>query len=283
MNVNEISVIVPVKDNQQGINTLLETFFDKFSAEECPREIIIVDNKSTPPINVDKVFLGRGCHVRLLTCRKPGPGAARNIGARYAEGTFLLFIDSDCVPAMSLLTGYVQARAEHKHNCVAYAGFVDALGKDVLSNYYVSQHIHLPPRIIDSDDDCSPKYLVTANALVCKKAFDGIGGFDETFVLAGGEDIDLALRLKQVGSLSFALKSVVFHDFNDGMVGFVKRFFRYGKGLGMLKSKHSDYSFPGPFTANDKKIFFNNILVVVQWLCMYFGYLKQKRELRRES
>lgn len=277
MNVNEISVIVPVKDNQQGINTLLETFFELFRTEAYPLEIIIIDNNSAPPISVKAAFLDRGCHVRLLTCGKPGPGAARNMGAKHAKGLFLLFIDSDCVPAASLMTGYVEARMKDKYNSVAYAGFIDALGRDVLSNYYVSQHIHLPPTIINSDS--SPKYLVTANALVCKKAFDGVGGFDETFVLAGGEDIDLALRLRQFGRLSFAPKSVVFHDFNDGMVGFVTRFFRYGQGIKMLKSKYPDYGFPPPFTANDKGVLLNNVLVVVQWLCMYFGYLKQKREL----
>ncbi|RBP52972.1 glycosyltransferase [Arenicella xantha] len=283
MNVNEISIIVPVKDNQRGIDVLLTTFFDTFSAEDCPLEIIIVDNGSAPSISIDPVFLGRYCAVRLLTCTKRGPGAARNTGAKKAKGAFLLFIDSDCVPAASLLTGYVKARVQDKYNSVGYSGFVDALGDDVLSNYYVSQNIHLPPKVVNSDAEYSPKYLVTANALVCKIAFDSVGGFDESFVLAGGEDIDLALRLKQFGALSFASESVVFHDFNDGLIGFIKRFFRYGQGIRLVKEKHPDYRFPAPFTANEKKTLINNVLVILQWGCMYLGYLKQEREFLSEG
>ena len=248
----------------------MESLFAIQEPEDYPREVIIVDNNSTPPLRIPEGFTDRGLAIRLATCTTPGPAAARNVGAALAKGDWLLFLDSDCLMTTSTLSGFQQAPP----GAVAYAGFIDAVGRDLLSRYYVSQHIHWPPAAREGE---GPAYLVTANALVLRRAFEQVGGFDEGFPLAGGEDIDLAYRLRRIGALAFARTSVVQHDFNDGLRGFVSRFVRYGRGLRMVKRRHPGYRFPPPFTANQKAVLVNNLLVVVQWLAMYWGYQTERR------
>lgn len=266
-----ISIVIPVKNNQQGITTLLKSFKQTLNEAELPREVIIIDNNSSPAILLPKDSFNLDFKVHLLKCKKPGPAAARNIGAKKAKGEWLLFIDSDCLCTPQLIQGYRKADPR----AIAYQGSTTINSPDALSRYYISQNIHEPPAV-----NGSPKYLVTANVLIQKNAFDNIGGFNENFKLAGGEDIELSLRLKKYGKIVYAPQSIVVHSFEDGFLGFVKRFIRYGKGIRQVRFYHKDHQFPKPFTANNKSVILNNFLAPIQWCLMAYGYIMMSLKLR---
>ena len=183
---DEISIVIPVKDNQKGIDTYLQKFFETHNQDRLPREIVIVDNNSTPSITIRDEFQKKGIEIKLIKCLKPGPAAARNKGANIATGNWLLFNDSDCIPTKSLLTGYKNA----DNFSVAYAGNIKALGNDSLSRYYESQEILIPLKTYDENGQFVPQYLITANSLIWKPAFDQINGFNEKIGIAGGEDVE---------------------------------------------------------------------------------------------
>ena len=82
-----------------------------------------------------------------------------------------------------------------------------------------------------------------------------VNGFDETYPLAGGEDIDLGFRLSEIGKLSYASASCVMHDFGDGYLGFMKRFVRYGKGNGLLANRYGINLSPQRFVPNKVTLF----------------------------
>lgn len=273
----DISVIVPVKNNQGGIDRLLQSVLDRARMNVLPGEIIIIDNNSTERVYLHEDYKDSELNIKLLSCQKPGPAAARNLGVQSASGKWLLFIDSDCLFTESTLTGY-----QNPSGFIAFQGVISGLGNDYLSRYYSSQQIHLPP-CVSPEERGVPKYLVTANALVLKTAFERVGGFNESFKLAGGEDIDLALRLSKIGNLSFAPYSIVRHTFDDGLRGFASRFIRYGKGIRQVKQYHNTYQFPRPFTAANKKALINNILAPLQWIFMAIGYLTMSNMLKKNG
>ena len=104
----DITIVIPVKDNQNGIDFFLTEFFTTHSADSFPKEIIIVDNNSAPKIEIDKTDFP--IPVRLLTCSKIGPASARNFGVQHSKTNWILFTDSDCVPTDNLLTGYLKVQ-----------------------------------------------------------------------------------------------------------------------------------------------------------------------------
>lgn len=265
-----ISVVIPVKDNQQGINKYLEQFFKTHSPSHFPKEIIIVDNNSSPSIVVSPYFKDQGLKIHLLVCKKPGPGAARNLGVKKSSGSWILFNDSDCIPTGTMISGYVDAC----NNSVAYAGNVKSLANDRLSRYYESQEILVPLKVVDKGGEFIPQYLITANSLVWRDALIEAGGFNEKIKLAGGEDVDLGLRLSEIGKLSYAFNSIVHHDFNDGWRGFSKRFIRYGKGNRIVAELWGADLKPRPFRPN-KKTLFNEIAAKLQYIFLLVGYLKR--------
>lgn len=259
----DVSVIVPVKNNQIGVERFLSVLFQTHGRDTFPREIILVDNDSSPPLHIPERFRMHSVRVRLVRCRKPGPASARNAGCRAAQGRWLLFADSDCEPTSSFVSGYAAAM----NGSIGYAGYVSALSSDRLSRYYESQDILVPPRVRED----RPQYLITANALVWRRAFQRLGGFDERFPLAGGEDVDLGFRLSQVGLLSYAPASVVRHDFGDGYGGFVRRFVRYGRGNRKLADDYRIDLRPKPFIPARQGVF-NWCAALAQFLCLSWGY-----------
>jgi glycosyltransferase involved in cell wall biosynthesis len=256
----EISIVIPVRDNQTGINSFLSKLLGDTSSE-FPLEVIIVQDHGSP-IEIQEKYQKTVVDLKVLQSEKFGPASARNLGYRSARGNWILFTDSDCIPAKDFLRGYLAG----SNGSVGYAGNVKSLGEDVISKYYESQRILIP-----SANICNyPDYLITANSLVWKKALEEVGGFNEEIKIAAGEDIDLGFRLREIGTLSFAPSSV-FHNFDDGLVGFIQRFIRYGNGDHHLSARYGLNIKPRLFKpANVTGV--NSILALLQYLSMLYGW-----------
>jgi len=267
----EVSIVIPVKDNQKGIDRFFEAFLKTTRPESYPLEILVVGDAGAPQQAPEEILSHR-VDIRFLRCNKIGPASARNLGWRSAKGDWILFTDSDCLPTSTWLEGYLDAW----NGAIGYAGNVLSLNDDAISSFYESQGT-LTPTSHKQDGSRYPEYLITANALVWKPALVRIGGFNERIKFAAGEDINLGFRLREVGNLSFAPESVVYHNFDDGVVGFVKRFRRYGRGNRLLSQIHSVNMMP---RVRDtcrvflprKKTLINFLLACTQYLSLWWGY-----------
>ena len=265
-----ISIVVPVKNNQQGIDRFLASILSNVDPREHPREIIVVDNNSDEmtSIRVECPF-----PVQVLACTKRGPGAARNVGASRATGEWILFTDSDCIAGPSLVSGYVKERVE----AIGYAGRVVTKVVDQCSLFYLEQNTFLPVPLA-TDFGVVPGTLVTANCLVLKDALLAIGGFNESFVYAGGEDTELGYRLRMIGNLQFSLSSTAAHEITDGLQGFVERFIRYGRGSRLLEVHYDNPGMflpPKPVPPNNPTPA-NRFLAQVHHHSMWWGYMAEK-------
>ena len=219
---NRISMVVPTRGPKERLNRLLNSCRKHFLSTS-PAEVIIVDNNPRPLYSAGDFSLPN-TPVRVLHCSKAGAAAARNLGASIATGSWILFCDDDCILTRTTIQGYIRP----KPNAIAYAGSVNSFSSDWFSMYYeLAGTLKAPESRYKSI--YGPMYVVTANALVWKKAFDKVKGFNEKFRFAA-EDVDLSLRLWKVGKINHAQESRVLHDFEASWNGFLKRFFRYGRG-----------------------------------------------------
>ena len=100
MSANEalpgISVIVPMYNAERLIERCLAPLLAMRERREIA-EIIVVDDGST---DRSAEIVRRHASVRLAAMdAQGGPGAARNLGAKIATGTYVWFVDSDVVAA----------------------------------------------------------------------------------------------------------------------------------------------------------------------------------------
>jgi glycosyltransferase involved in cell wall biosynthesis len=268
----EISIVLPVKNNQSGLTNFLDSFFQETPSDIYPREIIIVDNNSDRPVKLCSGYYSNELSIRVLKCKNRGAAAARNLGVYNAQGKWILFTDSDCIASDSFVSGYLCLNSEN----VAYSGNVRSLKMTFLNRYYEDQGTLLPPEAEYGNLSNVPLYIVTANAIVNRAAYLKIGGFNERYPAAGGEDEDFSLRLWTIGNIEYVPGSVIYHDFKNGIFGFIKRFINYGRGSyitektwGIKKKPHLAI----PRVKSNKNI----ILAYFQYFLMLFGYWCEKR------
>ncbi len=94
MNPICVSVIVPAYNASATIGRTLEAL----SKQNCsqPFEVIVVDDGSVDnTADIVRSFAVGASYVRQDNA---GPASARNHGAQLAQGEFLAFTDSDCIP-----------------------------------------------------------------------------------------------------------------------------------------------------------------------------------------
>jgi GT2 family glycosyltransferase len=123
------------------------------------------------------------------------PGAARNAGARAAQGDVLLFNDADTVaPLEQLVTACQLAKSEpglvygyDAYYRLSPDGTNLALVGNLLERCPLLETFYAPPSL--------------GVAAISRAAFDELGGFDEGFVDWGYEDVDFAQRAAALAPL----------------------------------------------------------------------------------
>lgn len=98
-NTVNYSVVIPSYQSAQTIAACLEAVFKQEFDELF--EVIVVDSSTdeTPAI-----ILQQFPRVRLITLpQQTFPGTARNLGVKKAQGSVIVFLDSDCMPASDWL------------------------------------------------------------------------------------------------------------------------------------------------------------------------------------
>lgn len=211
----EVSVVIPTYNRADSLTRCLESL-------PWDVEVIVIDDGSTDhtPQVVQAVK-----HPRLRYIRKPngGPASARNVGIRHAHGGVVAFTDDDCVPTPEWPHRLADRLLREPTSVGGVGGTVLPL-KDGWVSRYSTFH-----RILEAPPSCS--YVVTANCAYRCDVLDLVGGFNETIRRPGGEDPELAFRVRRVGyTLVHEPSAVVHHDYRESLSDFARTFYRYGRG-----------------------------------------------------
>jgi glycosyltransferase involved in cell wall biosynthesis len=173
-----VSVIVPVFNDQAGIDKCLEALTTQSYAQNR-YEIIVVDNNSEPPIYLKSKA---NFHVQLVRCGTAGSYAARNQGIAASSGEILAFTDADCVPNSEWIKKGVTALLDGGSNCVVGGEVLFAAPKSKrateLYQYVVG--------FLQKENINERQFTATANLFTYRSQFDKTGLFD-TNLLSGGD------------------------------------------------------------------------------------------------
>jgi N-acetylglucosaminyl-diphospho-decaprenol L-rhamnosyltransferase len=175
---------------------------------------IVVDTASTD--STLQLVAERLPHVRLIQAgANVGYGKALNLGFGQTVGDYVLLSNSDVVYRPSSVRRLVEFLEENPDVALVgpqqvfpdgswqwsygdlpgiWPGLKDAIGVTTLRN---ACRYWLWPRKIDRKPKDVP-YVVGAVLLVRRKAFEAIGGFDESFFLYS-EECDLCARMQALG------------------------------------------------------------------------------------
>ena len=180
--MTRVSIIIPAYNEELLLGATLRALQDGTAALGVPAEFIVVDDGSTDRT----AAIARELGARVVAVQLRHIAAARNAGARTADGDVLIFVDADTIVPARVLGAALQALD---------AGAVGG-GAGVVQ---------------DSDD---PKWGVVALAIatwilrqakwaagcfffVRRDVFERVGGFDERYFAS--EEIHLSRAVKKHG------------------------------------------------------------------------------------
>ncbi len=156
-------------------------------------EVVLVDDGSTDgTLEWLESHTSEFPHVRSLSQNHQGPAAARNLGVEQAKGETIIFIDSDLVVTEHFLQAHANALVQGQQQ----------LGSDRLFTYgWVINTCNFdnPTSEPFKVTDFSAAYFATGNVAIARKWLEKAGVFDTRFQLYGWEDLELGVRLKQLG------------------------------------------------------------------------------------
>ena len=189
------SVVIPTYNRkpilEKCLNALEHQQFD--SQLITAYEVVVVDDGSTDRTVewlTDQAHAFP--HVRLLQQDHQGPAAARNLGVGQAKGDTIIFIDSDLVVTERFLQAHAEALRQGEQD----------LGSDRLFTYgWVINTCNFddPTSEPFKVTDYSRAYFATGNVAIARHWLIQAGLFDTRFQLYGWEDLELGVRLKQLG------------------------------------------------------------------------------------
>jgi len=176
-----VSVVIPVYNAAHFLPHAIESIR---AQEYDSLEIIVVDDGSSD--NCAHVAQSLGSDVRYERQENRGPSAARNRGLALAHGEFIAFLDADDKwPVHKLSVQLGRLLAEPQLDLV--------LGR--------IQYVALPGGELPAYQFEGPENTIThvhlGSGLYRKRAFDRIGGFDESIRFC--EDVDWFLRARENG------------------------------------------------------------------------------------
>ncbi|TAD77543.1 MAG: glycosyltransferase [Oscillatoriales cyanobacterium] len=191
-----ISVVIPTYNRLPILQKCLRAMEQQQWSPLSPiddYEIVVVDDGSTDgTLDWLAAEADRLPHVRTIEQNHRGPAAARNLGLAASRGDTIVFIDSDLV----VLADFLDCHARSLKAAQTQAGN-DAFftyGR-VVNTCNFEQPTIEPFKITD----LSRAFFATGNVAIAKHWLDRAGAFDERFTLYGWEDLELGVRLKQLG------------------------------------------------------------------------------------
>jgi glycosyltransferase involved in cell wall biosynthesis len=201
----QISVVVPAYKRPELLRKAIIALFDQDLPPD-QYEVIVVDS-SPDDQNVAVLSELSGfapCAFRWFTKKAEGPGPSRSLGVQRARGRFIAFTDSDCQPEPQWLRIGLAAFTDGV-GIVQGSTKPDPAGRRSVLTWWVS---------VDRENfiyEC-------CNIFYRREALQQVGDLRPSYFPTsdhppGGEDVDLAWRVKRNGwKTRFVPEAVVHHE-----------------------------------------------------------------------
>ena len=214
--MSRVGVVIPTRGSGGRLHAMLVSLNEAIPLGAPVRVALVVDGTD----DVTGHLEGLSLDVLVLhTGGQRGPAHARNLGAAALDVDVFAFLDDDViVPA----GWFADVRAALADPWDLVGGGIRSVRRDNL----VSQMFEA--LVIRHAEVDGRWFLSTANVLVRRPAFELLGGFDERFPDASGEDWDLCRRAHDAGlTVTTSPRFAVDHWNPSSLRGLTSRARRY--------------------------------------------------------
>jgi len=240
-------------------------------------EVVLVEDGSTQPCDAQVKQYEAALAIQYLVKTNSGPGQSRNVGAKAATGSYLIFLDSDCV----IPPGYVEA-VYHRLT----TNYVDAFGGPDRADErftpmqkainYAMTSFFTTGGIRGGGEKLDKFFPRIFNMGYSKTVFEQTGGFA---AMRFGEDIDMSLRILKNGfKTALVTEAYVYHKRRSNLKQFYKQVFNSGIARIVLHKKHPGslkavHTFPALFVLGVLGMLLLGVFIHPLWACPLLVYI----------
>jgi GT2 family glycosyltransferase len=205
--LQRVSIVVTAKNEEKNISELLDSIEKFVNVEET--EVVVVDGGSTDKtVNV----ISQYPFVKLVTSQS-NISKGRNLGVANSTGGIIVFTDADCVVDEDWIRNILRYFKMDSEIGVVGGPYIPFDQHGLIAKYlgmYVGTYFPADSGFV------THQCIGTGNAAYRRKAIEEAGGFDERLDI--GEDIDLNLRINNLGYKLFFAKDVkVYHKYRTSL------------------------------------------------------------------
>jgi glycosyltransferase involved in cell wall biosynthesis len=218
----KISVVIPVRNEEESIRALLDSLLDQSLP---PAEILITDGGSsdaTAAIVHD--YAQRNASVRLFCEAMALPGRGRNVAAANASHQWLAFIDAGVVPAPDWLAQLAACAGANQDTDVVFGTWepvTDTFFKECAAIAYAYVPNHESPAEVK-------RARAIFSSLLRRSVWETVGGFPEH--LRSAEDHLFISKIEDEGfNISYAPAALVRWTMQPTFGLTFKRFVTYSR------------------------------------------------------
>lgn len=217
----EVSVIVPVRNEEESVRALIEGLLGQTLP---PHEIVITDGGSVDATReIVEEFISRGAPLKLLREKAALPGRGRNVGVKHSQCEWIAFTDGGNRPAPDWLANLAAKIGDGSAVDVVYGSYepvVDSFFRECAAIAYVARPIEIEGRLTRS------RFI--ASALMRRRVWEEVGGFSEH--LRSGEDLLFMQKIDQKAFRAVqAPLAVVYWSIQPNLWRTFKRFKTYAR------------------------------------------------------
>ena len=216
----QISVIVPVRNEEASIGALLECLLNQTLP---PAEIAITDGGSTDATTaIIQKYIDRGAPVRLIRTTRALPGRGRNLAVSHSSSDWLAFTDAGIEPQPDWLALLAEQARDGSVDVVygSYEPRTNTFFKECAAIAYIS-----PPAEIEG---VSMRPRSIASALMRRQVWETVGGFPEH--LRSAEDLLFMNQVEEAKfRIAYAPRALVGWDLQPDFRRTFKRFAVYAR------------------------------------------------------
>jgi glycosyltransferase involved in cell wall biosynthesis len=225
------SVIIPFYNAEKTLESVIEACLSQDYSKDNLEVILVNDGSVDSSSEIAKRYVKHG--LKYIYQENAGPAKARNTGWKASTGEIICFTDADCVPEKRWVSKLAASYSSQEIGGVG--GSYGIMNEDTLLSACIHEEIrerHLRmPKVVN--------YLGSFNLSYRRRVLEEVGGFDESFRQASGEDNDLAYRVTQKRYiLIFNEDAKVGHYYPENLIKYLKHQLVHGYWRVKLHRKH---------------------------------------------
>jgi len=213
----EISIIIPAYNAGKYIRKTISSCLTQRDFTKNLEVVVVDDGSVDNTADIIKEF-----PVTYIYQENGGPAKARNTGWNNSHTEIIFFTDSDCVPQDNWISTMCSSFRKGAH---VVAGSYALKDRPSLLEKCIHYEIFYRHRQMPTFTKAFGSY----NFAIMKKILQEIGGFNENYRRASGEDNDLAYRIIKAGyKIYFEKGAKVIHNHDESFFDYMKSQFLHG-------------------------------------------------------